>query len=49
MIFSDVKVGTMFHINGNTYVKQSSRTGKMLSNGRPFYFSARENVHIFAW
>ncbi len=49
MNFSELRVGTMFHTNGNDYIKMSSRTGKMLSNGRTFYFRAGEHVHIFAW
>lgn len=47
--FAEVRIGRMFHVNGNDYVKQSSRTARMLSNGRAFYFGQKEVVHIVAW
>ena len=46
--FSKVRVGRMFHLNGNDYVKQSTRTARMLSNGRVFYIGQREIVHLVA-
>ena len=49
MEFKEVRVGRMFHCNGNDYVKQSSRTARMLSNGRAFYFGQKEVVHPAAW
>jgi hypothetical protein len=36
-------------LNGNDYVKQSSRTARMLSTGRVFYIGQREVVHPIAW
>lgn len=39
----------MFRYNGNDYVKQSSRTARMLSNSRVFYFRMRDRVHPIAW
>jgi hypothetical protein len=47
--FQEVRVGRMFHMNGNDYVKQSSRTARMLANGRVFYFGQKEVVHPCAW
>ena len=47
--FNEVRIGRMFHLNGNDYVKQSTRTARMLSNGRVFYVGQREVVHPCAW
>ena len=47
--FNEVRIGRMFHLNGNDYIKQSSRTARMLSNGRVFYIGQKEVVHLFAW
>jgi hypothetical protein len=44
--FQEIGVGKLFHVNGNDYMKQSSRTAKMLRNGRVFYFRKTEIVHI---
>jgi hypothetical protein len=49
--FADVKIGETFRANGITAVKQSSRTGKVLS-GLPgaeahwFYWGQKESVVI---
>lgn len=47
--FWELRIGRMFHSNGNDYVKQSSRTARMLMNGRVFYFGQKEVVHPAAW
>lgn len=47
--FQEVGIGRMFHLNGNDYVKQSTRTARMLSNGRVFYIGQKDRVHIVAW
>ena len=47
--FKDFRIGRMFHLNGNDYVKQSTRTARMLSNGRVFYFGQTERIHAAAW
>ena len=47
--FAAVSIGRLFHLNGNDYVKQSSRTARMLSNGRVFYIGRAENVHQIAY
>jgi len=46
--FGDLEVGRLFHINGNDWYKQSTRTARMLSTGRVFYFQQREVVHLIA-
>ena len=47
--FLYIAVGKLFHLNGNDYVKQSSRTARMLSNGCIFYIGKRESVHQIAY
>lgn len=47
--FREVRVGRMFHMNGNDFVKQSTRTARMLSNGRVFYIGQRDRVTPAAW
>lgn len=47
--FSRVSIGRLFHINGNDWVKQSTRTAKLLSNGRTFYFKQDTPVHLISW
>lgn len=47
--FWELAKGRMFRTNGNDYVKQSTRTARMLSNGRVFYFGQKEVVHPVAW
>ncbi len=47
--FWEMAVGRMFRMNGNDYVKQSTRTARMLSNSRVFYFGKRDIVHPIAW
>ena len=47
--FWELAVNRQFRLNGNDYVKQSSRTARMLSNGRVFYIGQRELVHPIAW
>jgi hypothetical protein len=49
LTFSEITIGRMFHCNGNDYVKQSSRTARMLSTGRVFYFGQKEFAHLCAW
>ena len=47
--FAELRIGRLFHTNGNDYIKQSSRTARMLSNGRVFYFSRTEYIHPIAY
>jgi hypothetical protein len=49
LVFSEIKIGSKFHFNGNDYVKQSSRTARMLSNSRVFYFAQKELAHLVSW
>ena len=47
--FSEVFIGRLFHLNGNDYIKMSSRTAKMLNNGRTFYIGKDEFVHYISY
>jgi len=47
--FNEVRIGRLFRCNGNDYFKQSTRTARMLCNGRVFYFKQIETVHPIAW
>jgi len=47
--FNELSQGRLFRCNGNDYVKQSTRTARMLSNGRVFYFGQTEIVHPIAY
>ena len=47
--FAVFPIGRLFRCNGNDYVKLSTRTARMLSNGRIFYFSKGEMVHPMAY
>lgn len=47
--FADLRIGRLFHLNGNDYIKQSTRTAKMLSNGRTFYIGQAEYIHPIAY
>lgn len=49
LYFSEVRIGQMFHLNGNDWVKQSSRTARLLTNDRVFYFKQKEVVHLASW
>ena len=35
--FRILGIGELFECNGNQYVKQSTRTARMVANGRVFY------------
>jgi hypothetical protein len=47
--FSEIALGRLFRCNGNDWVKSSTRTARVLQNGRVFYFGQREVVHPIAW
>lgn len=47
--FSSLPIGRLFHLNGNDYVKQSTRTGRMLSSGRVFYVGKHEAIFQIAY
>ena len=40
MEFKDLELSQEFTHNGNNYIKNSSRTAKMLSNSRVFFYFA---------
>jgi len=47
--FNELPVGRLFRCNGNDYFKQSTRTARMLANGRVFYFGQNEKIHPIAY
>ena len=47
--FESFRIGRLFHFNGNDYVKQSTRTARMLNNGRIFYFGKKEIIYPIAY
>ena len=47
--FSELKIGRLFHLWGRDYIKQSTRTARMLCNGRIIYFGKGEYVHPIAY
>jgi len=49
MLFCEVRVRRLFRMNGNDYIKQSTRTARMLSNGRVFYFGRNDVVYPIAY
>lgn len=44
--FRLVRVGELFNSNGNLYLKQSTRTAKLISANRVFYFGQLEDCSI---
>ena len=47
--FESFRIGRLFHFNGNDYVKQSTRTARMLNNGGIFYFDKKEIIYPIAY
>jgi hypothetical protein len=47
--FAELRIGRLFHLNGSDYIKQSSRTARMLCNGRVFYIGKTEYIHPIAY
>ncbi len=47
--FNELRVKRLFRFNGNDFVKNSTRTARMLSNGRIFYIGQKDVVHPIAW
>lgn len=47
--FCELPVGRLFHMNGNDYFKQSTRTARLLTNGRVFYFKQQDVIHPIAY
>lgn len=45
LMFWELAANRMFRLNSNDYVKQSTRTARMLSNGRVFYVGQKEVVY----
>ena len=48
--FEDVEAGSEFEMGGNLWVKQSTRTARIVKpveySGRWFYFSKRDKINI---
>lgn len=42
--FNRVKLHQFFHLNGNAFVKHTTRTARMLKNGKVFYFGMKTVV-----
>jgi hypothetical protein len=42
--FRELPVGARFTVNGNDWLKASTRTAKLNGNGRTFYFGQNEVV-----
>lgn len=42
--FSTVSLGTLFYCNGNQYIKTSTKTARLIGNGKVFYFKQEERV-----
>ncbi len=49
LAFNELRVRRLFRFNGNDYIKNSSRTARMLCNGRIFYIGQADIVHPIAW
>ena len=49
LAFNELRVKRLFRFNGEDYQKNSSRTARMLSNGRIFYIGQTDVVHPIAW
>ena len=47
--FSELRIGRLFHLNGNDYVKSSTRTARLLAFGRTFYIGKNEYIHPIAY
>ena len=47
--FEELRIGRLFHMNGCDYMKQSTRTARMLDNGRTFYIGKTDRVHTIPW
>ncbi len=47
--FSEMQIGKCFHFNGNDYEKRSTRTARMLCNGRTFYIGKSDIVYPIQW
>jgi len=48
--FQDLRIGQMFHFDGEDYVKQSTRTARRLISGLAVYLKQTDGpVHRIAW
>lgn len=44
--FTSVRMGELFILHGNVYLKASTRTAVMVQNGRTFYIREHEHCTI---
>jgi hypothetical protein len=49
LAFAELRIGRLFHLNGCDYIKQSTRTARMLANSRVFYIGKTEYIHPIAY
>ena len=47
MQFKDLELKQEFTHNGNNYIKNSTRTAKMLSNSKVVYFASYETIYVY--
>jgi hypothetical protein len=47
--FEELRIGRLFHLNGNDYIKQSTRTARLLAYDRVFYIGKQEYIHPIAY
>ena len=47
MQFKDLELLQEFTHNGNNYIKNSSRTAKMLSNSKVKYFASYGTIYVY--
>lgn len=45
--FNEIKIGSEFRSNGTLYIKQSSRTARIVNSERWFYFGKNEIVNNY--
>ena len=46
ILFKQVKLGCSFNLNGNRFIKVSSRTAKLVEFNRVFYIGMNDSVLI---
>lgn len=44
--FHEVAINATFHYQGNTYIKQSTRTALMLCANKVFYMGMRDDCYV---
>lgn len=44
--FKSIRIGWMFTLNGNRYIKKSSRTARLLEVDRTFYVTQKDICYL---